>query len=179
MATKERIVQVAKTYFAQHGYENTSLDLVSNHLNITKPALYYHYKNKKQIYNEIFVQSFMKLSIDEVKTLEDYIFKLAEFFENDKEIAKLFSMELALEARHLEDKTLKLISKTLQKLITILDDNINPMFIQTVIMSSLTTYLNTINLRNRVSNMIQKDNISFSIKEDLYKMLSCYLKGKK
>jgi AcrR family transcriptional regulator len=46
LTKKEEILEVAKVHFANKGYERTSLDDVAKDLNITKPALYYHFKNK-------------------------------------------------------------------------------------------------------------------------------------
>jgi AcrR family transcriptional regulator len=47
--TRERIQQVALELFAEQGYENTSLREVSDRLEITRPALYYHFKTKEDI----------------------------------------------------------------------------------------------------------------------------------
>ena len=179
MTKKESIIIIAKKHFSQTGYENTSLEEIAKELKITKPALYYHFKNKSEIYNEIFKQAFKYLPLEKVETIKDYIFVLADFFENDYEIAKMLSMELANNGRNLSQSSIEIVSQTLKKLLSLLDSEINPFFIQTIIVSSLTGYLNTLNLREKVSSMIQIDKKSLSIKEDLYKMIECYIKGQK
>ncbi|MEV6864690.1 helix-turn-helix domain-containing protein [Streptosporangium subroseum] len=47
--TRERIQQVALELFAEQGYEKTSLREVAERLEITRPALYYHFKAKEDI----------------------------------------------------------------------------------------------------------------------------------
>ncbi|MFJ7630063.1 TetR/AcrR family transcriptional regulator [Streptomyces sp. NPDC097595] len=47
--TRERAQRVALQLFAEHGYEGTSLRMIAERLDITKAALYYHYKSKAEI----------------------------------------------------------------------------------------------------------------------------------
>jgi AcrR family transcriptional regulator len=52
--TKSYIVEVAAELFAKNGYRATSLNDVATILNVSKPALYYHFKNKHEILKSIF-----------------------------------------------------------------------------------------------------------------------------
>ncbi|MEV1173557.1 helix-turn-helix domain-containing protein [Nonomuraea sp. NPDC049784] len=47
--TKDRIQQVALELFAERGYEQTTLQEVAERLEITRPALYYHFRTKEAI----------------------------------------------------------------------------------------------------------------------------------
>ncbi|MQA08037.1 MAG: TetR family transcriptional regulator [Pseudonocardiaceae bacterium] len=47
--TKERIEQVALELFVEQGYEKTSLREIAERLEVTKAALYYHYRTKEDI----------------------------------------------------------------------------------------------------------------------------------
>jgi AcrR family transcriptional regulator len=47
--TRERIKQVALELFTEHGYEQTSLREIAERLEVTKAALYYHFKSKEEI----------------------------------------------------------------------------------------------------------------------------------
>ena len=47
--TRRRIQDVAMDLFAQQGYEKTSLREIAEHLDVTKAALYYHFKTKEDI----------------------------------------------------------------------------------------------------------------------------------
>ncbi|MBE8477730.1 MULTISPECIES: TetR/AcrR family transcriptional regulator [Streptomyces] len=47
--TRQRIQDVALELFAEQGYEKTSLREIAERLDVTKAALYYHFKTKEQI----------------------------------------------------------------------------------------------------------------------------------
>jgi AcrR family transcriptional regulator len=47
--TRTRIQQVALELFAEQGYEKTSLREIAGRLDVTKAALYYHFKSKEDI----------------------------------------------------------------------------------------------------------------------------------
>jgi AcrR family transcriptional regulator len=51
--TRRRIQDVALALFAEHGYEKTSLREIAEHLDVTKAALYYHFKTKEDILSSI------------------------------------------------------------------------------------------------------------------------------
>lgn len=51
--TRARIVTVALTLFAEKGYEATSLQDIANEMGLTKPAVYYHYRGKQEILNDL------------------------------------------------------------------------------------------------------------------------------
>src|SRR6185437_15331611 len=47
--TRARIQQVAVELFTEHGYDGTSLREIAERLEVTKAALYYHFKSKEDI----------------------------------------------------------------------------------------------------------------------------------
>jgi AcrR family transcriptional regulator len=47
--TRAKIQQVAVELFTEHGYEGTSLREIAERLDVTKAALYYHFKSKEDI----------------------------------------------------------------------------------------------------------------------------------
>ncbi|ACM93427.1 transcriptional regulator, TetR Family Member [Nautilia profundicola AmH] len=186
MATKEDILKTALKLFANRGYENTSLEEVANKIGITKPAIYYYFKNKKALYNEIFIEKFSKLEFELKDSLEEnlkeYIYKLGDFFIKNPCIAKLFSKEITSEAMHLEVDTLKVISKTLKHLTKILEKtNLNPFFIQTMVVSTFTTYANTLKVRERITGILKDDKLTkdFDITKEIYQTILHYIKAHK
>lgn len=49
---KQAILEVAADLFAKYGYDSVSMNDMAKKLKITKPALYYHFKGKREIYLE-------------------------------------------------------------------------------------------------------------------------------
>lgn len=55
MAVKrEAVLKTAAHLFLVHGYQKSSMSLLAHQLNITKPALYYYFKNKEEILVECY-----------------------------------------------------------------------------------------------------------------------------
>lgn len=52
--TRQRIQDVALELFAEQGYEKTSLREIAERLDVTKAALYYHFKTKEDIVVSLF-----------------------------------------------------------------------------------------------------------------------------
>ncbi|MEN8654991.1 helix-turn-helix domain-containing protein [Streptomyces sp. 21So2-11] len=52
--TRQRIQDVAMELFAEQGYEKTSLREIAEKLDVTKAALYYHFKTKEDIIVSLF-----------------------------------------------------------------------------------------------------------------------------
>jgi AcrR family transcriptional regulator len=184
--TKDKIIQTAKTEFSKKGYENTSLENIAKKCGITKAAIYYYFKSKRELYNVIFQESFKKITFhlegNVQKDLENYIEITGRFFKEDREIAKLFAMELANETVHLNDETLKIMSKLLKTVVNaVKDSDVNPFYLQTVIISSLITYANTLKVRERVSSIVNCKTLNpeFDIVEEMKLMIKNYLKAKK
>ncbi|GAA3095803.1 TetR/AcrR family transcriptional regulator [Streptomyces echinatus] len=63
--TRQRIQDVALELFAEQGYEKTSLREIAARLDVTKAALYYHFKTKEEIIVSLFE--------DLTKPIEDLI----------------------------------------------------------------------------------------------------------
>src|SRR6476661_2304996 len=52
--TRDKIQAVALELFAEHGYEKTSLREIAERLDVTKAALYYHFRTKEDIVVSLF-----------------------------------------------------------------------------------------------------------------------------
>jgi AcrR family transcriptional regulator len=51
-ATRDRILRLADSLFAEHGYPRVSMRMVATAAGVTKPALYYHFRNKDALFEE-------------------------------------------------------------------------------------------------------------------------------
>ncbi|MBC7363586.1 MAG: TetR/AcrR family transcriptional regulator [Candidatus Aminicenantes bacterium] len=52
-SSKKYILAVARQFFSEYSYLGTSMDDIAQKLNITKAALYYHFKGKSEIYKHV------------------------------------------------------------------------------------------------------------------------------
>ncbi|WP_236789370.1 TetR/AcrR family transcriptional regulator [Amycolatopsis sp. GM8] len=64
--TRERIQRIALELFAEQGYEKTSLREIAEKLDVTKAALYYHFRTKEDIVASLLDD--LAKSMDEVLT---------------------------------------------------------------------------------------------------------------
>jgi AcrR family transcriptional regulator len=74
MVTKERILKVSASLFAAQGYRATNLERVAQQLNVSRQALYYHFRRKSDILAALFdeVMTRMETSVGEAaKTTEE------------------------------------------------------------------------------------------------------------
>ncbi len=67
---KQRIIETASELFSEFGFRGVSMDSIARKMNFTKPALYYHFKSKKELYFEAANNSFERL-MNEMKTAID------------------------------------------------------------------------------------------------------------
>lgn len=91
--TRQRIQDVALELFAEQGYEKTSLREIAEHLDVTKAALYYHFKTKEDILVSLFED--LVRPIDELITWGE---TQPPTLEAKKEILRRYSDALAAAA---------------------------------------------------------------------------------
>ncbi|MDO9508278.1 MAG: TetR/AcrR family transcriptional regulator [Thermovirgaceae bacterium] len=51
--TKEKILEVARSHFARNGYHGTSMDSIVKGTNLSKGAIYWHFKGKKELFEAV------------------------------------------------------------------------------------------------------------------------------
>ncbi|MET8945281.1 TetR/AcrR family transcriptional regulator [Streptomyces sp. NPDC004542] len=88
--TRQRIQDVALELFAEQGYEKTSLREIAEHLDVTKAALYYHFKTKE----EIIVSLFEDLT-QPIQELIEWGARQPHTLETKQEIVRRYSQALA------------------------------------------------------------------------------------
>lgn len=88
--TRERIQQIALDLFVEQGYEKTSLREIAERLEVTKAALYYHFRTKEDIVASLLddlatsmdeVLEWAREEDDHAKTREELIRRLAKLIE--------------------------------------------------------------------------------------------------
>ncbi|MFJ4843578.1 TetR/AcrR family transcriptional regulator [Streptomyces sp. NPDC088746] len=94
--TRQRIQDVALKLFAEQGYEKTSLREIAEQLQVTKAALYYHFKTKEDILVSIFedlnrpVEEIVAWGQEQPRTLETKKEILVRYSEALEAAAPLF-----------------------------------------------------------------------------------------
>ncbi|MFD7429503.1 TetR/AcrR family transcriptional regulator [Streptomyces sp. NPDC059814] len=94
--TRQRIQDVALELFVEQGYEKTSLREISERLDVTKAALYYHFKTKEDILTSIFedlnrpVEELIAWGREQPRTLETKKEILGRYSEALTKAAPLF-----------------------------------------------------------------------------------------
>lgn len=58
---RERIKEVAVDHFNNNGYHGTTIRNIANDVNCSLPMIYYYYKNKKELFDEIIKEEFFDL----------------------------------------------------------------------------------------------------------------------
>ncbi|WP_281951760.1 TetR/AcrR family transcriptional regulator [Nitrosophilus kaiyonis] len=172
MSKKEDILKVAAQHFSKFGYSGVSLDSIAKEVGITKAAIYYHFKDKANLYEGVLLfrlENLVKFiekkitSKDPQNRLKEYIEGFGEFLQNYPCFAAILAHEFADNGKNMSDKAVKELSKTLNLLTSILNDGIkkdifeisNPMVVQMMIVSTLIMHQTTKNLRKRVTDFIE------------------------
>lgn len=94
--TRQRIQDVALELFVEQGYEKTSLREIAEQLEVTKAALYYHFKTKEDILSSIFedlnrpVEEILEWGKGQPRTLETKKEILVRYSEALRAAAPLF-----------------------------------------------------------------------------------------
>lgn len=77
--TRETILMAALDIFCEKGYTRTTFDEIAKKINLTKGAVYWHFRNKPDIVKALIIESFernqtaINQEISEVKTLDDLL----------------------------------------------------------------------------------------------------------
>ena len=56
IATTSNLIKIARKHFSTYGFEKTSLEAIVKEVNMTRGALYHHFKNKKELFLAVLSQ---------------------------------------------------------------------------------------------------------------------------
>ncbi len=103
--TLERILQTARKHFALKGFSGTRVDEIAKDAKVNKAMIYYHFKNKEDLYRTVFmsVAPFSHTDFDDIilteenpqTKLRNFICAIFNVFEKNPEFVKLAQWELA------------------------------------------------------------------------------------
>ncbi|WP_457607176.1 TetR/AcrR family transcriptional regulator [Nitratifractor sp.] len=172
-STKEKILETAVELFSRQGYMETSLEQIAERCGITKPAIYYHFRDKAALYREVTCGQFATLAerIEERtrsgragERLEAYVQTFGEFLLSDPAFSAIFSREIASGGATLAEGCLRDLARTLQQLTEILEQGVAegaftpepPFLVQMMIVTPLCAYHTSRPLRERVVGLLEE-----------------------
>lgn len=130
--TKEKILKLAVQEFSLYGYNAVSMDSLASKLHLNKASIYYYFKSKKALYQEIISQEFNKLHSNfdkefnfEEKSGEelliDYIKVLITTIKENPYIVSLCLREIANYGANIDKSLMPYIEKDLEYLSKIIN----------------------------------------------------------
>ena len=196
---KELIVEKAKDSFSRYGYELTTVEAIARECNITKPAVYYHFKDKAALYKAVVCPEFTALAekIEEhtkkgipTQRLENYIQTFGAFLVQNPTFSAIFAREIANGSATLPDDCTEQLSRTIRQLISILHTGEkekvfqveSPFLIQMMIVTPLISCQTTKPLREKIAKFAHNEiiplephfeNIVDSLSQKIIKGLLC------
>jgi len=119
--TKEAILCSATEIFAKYGYKGSSMSNIAQNCGVNKALIYYHYKNKKMLYNEIFQSTVLLLRESLVresdkKSFMERVEKVADYLGKKPNFSLLLTKELGTSGENLDKKTKQMIQETILSL---------------------------------------------------------------
>jgi AcrR family transcriptional regulator len=180
--TKENILEAAKVLFSKSGFDGCNVDLIAAKAKVNKATIYYHFKNKANLYEtvlEVNLRQFLQRVKKNVQKQDSPEDKLKAFtqayvsnFTNNKQMAPLMLRELASDGAHLTEKTRGLLRGIIGEVDAILKEGCNtgvfkptetflPYF---MIVGSMNIYTSTTTMRKKFRN--ESDSFGFSLTVD-------------
>lgn len=131
MTKKEKILIIAEEEFAKHGFDAVSMNDLVKKLDMNKATIYYHYKDKKNLYYTI-IKNAMEKSNENIKAifkddkknkelLSDYVNALVLTIKENPNIVPLSLRELANFAADIDETLIPLIDIEIEYLQKVLN----------------------------------------------------------
>lgn len=108
---RQAILKAARKLFFEKGFKNVSVESIAKRANISKGAVYLHFKSKDEIYTHLLLnevdrhQKIIQSIVDEKKTafesIKNIALSYADFFLHDPELFRIL-MNYMLNPEHLE-----------------------------------------------------------------------------
>ena len=113
LETKDLILAISEKLFSLYGYIGVSMRTIAESLNISKPALYYHFKSKQELYFEVLTHSSNEFieSLEEVvnqttplkRKLRDVIIVYLDYCSKKKDMVHLMMQKVSEQDREVMD----------------------------------------------------------------------------
>jgi AcrR family transcriptional regulator len=174
------IFNTASELFAKHGYAGTIMDELSEACDVNKASIYYHFKDKANLYRIVLetllqelLDTFLPL-IEKAETpiekLEAYIMNYAKFINKKPVLASLIMREMASGGINMPQEVKPLMFKLLETLSSILTfgqekdefKTINPTTVYFMIVGNINFYTASKPMRTKMTLQKSELNQQFS-----------------
>ena len=172
---KEKILKTASKEFAKYGYKGVSLDKVAAKIGVTKPTIYYYFKNKQALYEAVLEEKMDNLIAnlkycnlsDTEEALKCYIKTFDEVFEKYPCFASILARELISGGENVGESIVRKFAEILKILAAILKTGKeegkfefdSPFAVQMMIVSPLLIEKSTESLRSKISNFAKIEDV--------------------
>ncbi|MDP3052640.1 MAG: TetR/AcrR family transcriptional regulator [bacterium] len=126
-STKDKIICIAERLFTKYSYATVSMNDIANMVKTTKAALYYHFKDKEELFfyvlNEAFsefseaLEQVLKKDISLEKKFNKLLITYIDFSLKRKDLAKLMMQGLSKK----DKKIIQLLGKIKNKIIDLIE----------------------------------------------------------
>jgi TetR/AcrR family transcriptional regulator, mexJK operon transcriptional repressor len=125
LSTRETMLSTAQEAFLQHGYSDTSMDIVSHKAGVSKTTLYAHFESKESLFNAVvekvigeYDRFLTELPIDQDASFHDQLVAIGVLFADillDKRTASIMRLCIA-EGPRIPKASLEALSKTRRRM---------------------------------------------------------------
>ncbi|MBS1516729.1 MAG: TetR/AcrR family transcriptional regulator [Bacteroidetes bacterium] len=101
--TRKKILKCAVSLFIEKGYESTSLDSIAEKAGVTKGAIYWHFKDKSTILDDIidlydkeaidYIPNILSAEVSPLMKIKFFTYAYIPEFKNKKKTANLFRLK--------------------------------------------------------------------------------------
>ncbi|MGE4295657.1 MAG: TetR/AcrR family transcriptional regulator [Campylobacterales bacterium] len=200
--TTEKILIGAAQLFAEVGFDAARVDAIADRCGVNKASLYYHFKDKKTLYNAVIVH-YLSATKAQIETrvhqggnpfeqLRDYIRVMFVCFHAGRFISPIMLREAASGGRNLSGETLELMRGFLGRFRALLESGVATgdfkaeglPFVHMTVIGTIHFLIGGTPLRERFihESLIEADRLPSLDPEEnaqrLYEMVAAYLKPK-
>jgi len=202
-SSAHKILEQAALLFAEHGYSGTIMDDLAELAKVNKATIYYHFKDKENLYEEVLVRHFIALvdaiiesveaQTDVIKRLEAYIKTFALESSKRRTLTSILMREIAGGGDKLPNRAKAQMHRVLMLVKSILDQGekealfvkTNVLTVHMMVVGSLSFYITSEPMRKMmvssdpaVQNSFQKSTVE-ELSEEIYTMVKNALLNKK
>jgi AcrR family transcriptional regulator len=167
-ASRDRVFAAAATAFAAHGFAGTSVDRIAHAARLNKAMIYYHFRNKAELYREILRDMFGAVGAragavaasnrPPADKVREFIDTFATEAEARPHFPPIWFREVAEGGPHLDDATLGDMTGVLKSLASIIEEGvragafcpISPLLVHAGIVGPVLLFFASAGIRRRV-----------------------------